>query len=260
MEVCYRHNDRETGVSCSNCGRPICPDCMTSTSVGMRCPECSRERTKVVTAGALSAAPVLTPILIGICVVVYLGEMLGGEGLRQAGTLFGPLVGEGEYWRLATGGFLHGGLTHLLINMVSLWILGSLVEPAIGTARFAILYFSSLFAGAFGALLLQPDIPVVGASGAIFGLMGATVILLRERGIGLMESGLGFIIGINLVITFLPFFNISIGGHLGGLAGGLLCAAAMLGIGRSARPPAAVGNAVAIGIGVMSIVGSLIVA
>ncbi len=259
MEVCYRHNDRETGVSCSNCGRPICPDCMTTTPVGMRCPECSRERTKVHTAQTLRAGPRLTPVLIGICVLVYLGGMLGGPQLQIAGVLYGPAVAEGEYWRLITAGFLHGGIGHLFLNMFSLWILGSLIEPAIGTARFAIIYFASLLTGSLGALLLQPDAFTVGASGAIFGLMGAAFIILRERGMNIMESGLGIWIGLNLVLTFvIP--GISIGGHLGGLAGGVLCAAAMFGTGRSERPPVAVGNGMAISVGVLAVIAAVMIA
>src|SRR3954471_2010903 len=123
VQTCYRHPDRETGVSCSSCGRPICPDCMTPTPVGMRCPECARQRTKVRTARTLAAEPTLTYILIGICVVLQIGESLSGAGalsgglggseLFRKGALFGPAVADGQVWRVLTAGFLHAGIFHL---------------------------------------------------------------------------------------------------------------------------------------------------
>src|SRR6266550_1983272 len=148
MQACYRHPDRETGVSCSNCGRPICPDCMTTTSVGMRCPECARERTRVrrYSAGAMEQ-PTMTYALIAINVVVALGSLLRGGALSRA------TVGNGEVWRIVTSGFIHAGITHLLFNMLSLWILGSLLEPVVGRLNFVVIYFTSLFAGSFGALV-----------------------------------------------------------------------------------------------------------
>ncbi|HZC14484.1 MAG TPA: rhomboid family intramembrane serine protease, partial [Thermoleophilaceae bacterium] len=234
MEVCYRHKNRETGVHCSNCGRPICPDCMTSTSVGMRCPECAGQRTRTRTLASTTNEPGLTYLLIGINVLVFLGGALGGAsatgggGLGEStllteGALSRDAVADGEYWRLVTSGFLHAGFFHLLFNMFSLYILGSLLEPAIGRLRFALIYFVSLLAGSFGALLVEPDALTVGASGAIFGLMGAAVVVMRNRGVDLMASGLPLWLGLNLVITFvIP--GISIGGHLGGLAGGVLVA------------------------------------
>jgi membrane associated rhomboid family serine protease len=228
MEVCYRHPNRETGVSCSNCGRPICPDCMTSTSVGMRCPECARQgRTKVHTMRSMTNEPRLTYILIAINVIAGIGAMSGGGVGSAGGTLVdnGGLsqhfIQEGEYYRLVTAGFLHAGLFHLLTNMLSLWILGSMIEPAIGSWRFALIYFVSLLCGSLGALLLSPDSLTVGASGAIFGLLAAAAVVAWNRGFNLMESGLGLWIGLNLLITFtIP--NISIGGHIGGLIGGAI--------------------------------------
>ena len=182
---------------------------------------------------ATSDAPVLTYILIGINVAVALGALMGGASattggiggstLLQEGSVSRFTIGEGEYYRLLTAGFLHAGFFHLLFNMLSLYILGSMLEPAVGRLRFALIYFVSLLAGSFGALLLEPNAPTVGASGAIFGLMAAAAVVLRNRGIGIMESGLGIWIGLNLLITFtVP--NISIGGHVGGLLGGGVCA------------------------------------
>src|SRR3954454_12983185 len=201
-QTCYRHPNRETGVSCSNCGRPICPDCMTSTSVGMRCPECASQRTRVRRgAAAYSSEPVLTYVLIGINVVVALGGFLGGAStttggvggsvLLDDGSVSRAATADGEYWRLLTAGFLHSGLFHLAFNMFALYILGGLLEPAVGRFRFGLIYFVSLLAGSFGALLLEPTQPTLGASGAIFGLMGATFVVMRNAGVNPMESGLG---------------------------------------------------------------------
>ena len=194
-ETCYRHPDRETRVSCSSCGRPICPDCMTPTPVGMRCPECMRQRTKVVQGPGGSATGFwqspATYVLIAINVVVFLIEIAVGSGglSGTSGSIFrnfsllGAGVAEGEWYRLVTGGFLHAGLLHIAFNMAALFIVGRVLEPGIGTPRFVALYFASLLAGAFGALALtQPYEPTVGASGAIFGLFGATFVIARGRG------------------------------------------------------------------------------
>ncbi len=227
MAVCYRHPDRETGVSCSNCGRPICPDCMTPTPVGMRCPECSRERTPVRNMASLYGAPVLTYVLIGINVVMFFGSRGDSKAYFDLVLAAGP-VATGDIWRAFTGGFLHAqgafGFLHIGFNMYLLYILGNLLEPSIGKLRFGAIYFTSLLTGAFGAILLSsPNSYTVGASGAVFGLMGAGVVFLHARGINPMQSGLGPTILINLLFPFLfPGANISIGGHIFGLAGGLL--------------------------------------
>ena len=241
MAVCYRHQDRETGVSCSNCGNPICTDCMTATPVGMRCPDCSRQKTQVRSMRTMYADPTVAYVLIAVNVLMYLGSSQNFTGsVYRDFVLFGPLVAEGEWWRLLTAGFLHGGLFHLALNMYALYFLGRMLEPALGHVRFTALYFASLLAGSFGAVLLDPATPVVGASTAIFGLLGAAVVMARKRGIDLMASGLGPVLIINLVITFFPGFNISIGGHLGGLAGGFLCALAIEALARRRSPVPAV--------------------
>jgi len=237
MAVCYRHKDRETGVSCSNCGNPICPDCMTATPVGMRCPECSRQRTEVRTMRGMHVDPVVAYVLIAVNVLMYFGQSYGGSNsVYRDFVLYGPLVADGEWWRLLTAGFLHGGLFHLLVNMYALYFLGRMLEPSLGHVRFAALYFASLMAGSFGAVLLSPDTPVVGASTAIFGLLGAAIVMARNRGVDIMASGLGPILILNLLITFVPGFNISIGGHLGGLIGGVLAALAIEGLSRRRSP------------------------
>ena len=224
-ETCYRHPDRETGVSCSNCGRPICPECMTPTPVGMRCPECSKQKTQVRNLSNVRSSVQLTPVLIAVCVIVGLssgsvGAGGGGNELFARGALFGPLVADGEWWRLITGGFLHSGLIHLGFNMYLLWMLGNMMEPELGQVRFGLLYLVALLAGSAGALLIEPNAVTVGASGAVFGLMAAAFLEMRKRGIDPMASGIGPLILMNLAITFIPGFNISIGGHIGGLVGG----------------------------------------
>jgi membrane associated rhomboid family serine protease len=265
MEVCYRHPNRETGVRCSNCERPICPDCMTSTPVGMRCPECARQSTRVRTMRSVTDEPVLTYVLIGINVIAGIGSLLGGgagadsSSLTDDGGISQHFIAEGEYWRLVTAGFLHAGPFHLLTNMLALWILGSMVEPALGRWRFGLVYFVSLLCGSFGALLLSPDSLTVGASGAVFGLMAAAAVLARNRGFSLMESGLGIWIGLNLLITFtIP--NISIGGHLGGLVGGAVTALALLDLRERMRVPEYVPVAVCVALGVGAVVGSIALA
>jgi membrane associated rhomboid family serine protease len=268
METCYRHPDRETGVACSNCGRPICPDCMTSTSVGMRCPECARDRTKVKGISRSSDDPVLTYILIGINVAVALGGFLSGgdaagggigsSSLLNDGSVSRFTIEQGEYWRLITAGFLHAGFLHLAFNMFSLWILGGILEPAVGRLRFGLIYFVSLLAGSFGALLLEPTAPTVGASGAIFGLMGAAVVVLRHAGINPLQSGLGFWLGLNLLFTFTAA-NISIGGHLGGLVGGTLAALFLYDLRDRLRVPALVANGLTVALGAVAVAGAIAV-
>ena len=231
MATCYRHPSRETGVSCSNCGKPICPDCMTPTPVGMRCPDCSKQTTKVRNVRATyDARPNVTIGLIAINVLVFFG-MSSQSGLGSAGgsffadyALFGPAIAEpfDQYYRLITSGFMHSGFLHIGFNMYVLWFLGQMLEPSLGPVRFLGMYLAALLMGSFGALLLKPEAFTVGASGAVFGLMGAAFVMQRARGIDPMQSGIGPIILLNLAIGFLPGLNISVGGHLGGLVGGAL--------------------------------------
>jgi membrane associated rhomboid family serine protease len=249
LATCYRHPGRETGVSCSNCGNPICTDCMTATSVGMRCPDCAGEKTQVRTLRSLTVEPRATYAIMAICIVAWLAEFAGGGTGSRAyieGALFGPAVADGDVWRLVTGGFLHDPRSpiHILFNMYILYWLGTMLEPSLGHLRFVALYVASLLAGTLGALLLSPDAVTVGASGAVFGLMGAAFVLQRAQGVDPMQSGIGPVILINLALGFI-IPNISIGGHLGGLAGGALAAALMNAVGRRELP--AVGVCAAVG-------------
>jgi membrane associated rhomboid family serine protease len=274
MATCYRHTSRETGVSCSNCGRPICPDCMTPTPVGMRCPECSRSRTKVRTLRSIATEPTATYVLIALNVVMFVAEQVGrgsgvndvilrlatlGVGLDQNGNPIG--VSQGEYWRLFTGGFLHDVTNplHIGFNMYILFVLGRMIEPALGHVRFVALYLASLLAGSFGAILVQPTAATIGASGAVFGLMGAAFVMQRSRGINPMQSGLGVLIILNLVLQFvIP--GVSWGAHVGGLIGGGI---AGWGVDRlSARRGAGLLAPVAVctAVGVAAVIGAVVVA
>lgn len=272
-ETCYRHPNRETGVSCSNCGRPICPDCMTSTPVGMRCPECARQRTKVTQgvgeASLFSTAPA-TFVLIALNAAAFLLEIVTGTGgfyeIKRSSIvfdfgLFGPLVGEGEWYRLVTSGFLHVGLLHIGFNMFALFFLGRILEPSIGTPRFVAVYAASLLGGAFGALLLDPNALTIGASGAIFGIFGATFVIARWRGFDAVASSIGIVLLINLALTF-GASNISIGGHLGGLAAGLICGAAVIAGDRGTFGDRHVTVEIAtmVGVGLFALIGALAIA
>ncbi len=218
---------------------------MTPTSVGMRCPECAGDVTQVRTASSMSGGVQATFVLIGINVAVFVVQLLTGGPSGTDGWVFshGALcahaVGDGgvcggggqiidstggEWWRIVTSGFMHGGLIHLGLNMFVLYILGQVLEPAIGTVRFVALYLVALLAGAVGALIMSdPFTFTVGASGAIFGLFIATILIARERGMTDVVRQLGFWLAINLVFTFAAS-NISVGGHIGGIIGGAVAA------------------------------------
>jgi len=254
IQTCYRHPDRRAGVTCQRCDRPICPNCMSQASVGFHCPECSKEgRQRVYTARTLfrGGAPIVTQALIAVNVLVFLvGLAQSGDALASStnsfiddygvlgsaftrhinGTIVPVGVAHGEWYRLVTGGFLHAGLLHIGLNMFALWILGSQLEPAIGRVRFGVVYGTALLAGSFGVMLVSPHEPTVGASGAIFGLLGLALAAQRSQGINIWQSGLGPVLLINLAFTF-GVSGISIGGHVGGLIGGYLAGALLYEVG-----------------------------
>jgi membrane associated rhomboid family serine protease len=274
MATCYRHPNRETAVACSNCGRSICPDCMTTTPVGMRCPECAGQRTKVRTMRTISTQGYrVTQVLILINVIVFLAEgsgaftltSTGGSWLISHGFLVAPYVRsvalppvpDGEYYRLLTSGFLHVDILHIASNMYVLYWVGRLLEPAIGRMRFVAIYFTGLLAGSLGVLIVSPLSPTLGASGAIFGLMGAAFAEAQRRGADPVRNQLVMLIVLNLVITVsLP--GISIGAHVGGLIGGGLVT---LGFQQADRLRSqAVGWAVCSAIAVVCVAGSILAA
>ena len=248
VKYCYRHPDRETGLSCSECGRPICADCMTVAPVGLRCPDHSGKPQGVrkVTTGVrrttfAGTGAIVTKALIGINVGVFLlalalgapANQAGGEVFQEGALIVGnQFIGlaAGEWWRLITAGFIHSGLIHLGFNMLLLWWFGGPLEEGLGRARYVALYGVSLLAGSAGAILASPQSATVGASGAVFGLFGAAFVLERQAGI---TRGPAFtVIVLNLVLSFvIP--GISIGGHLGGLTGGALSMLALTRFGRA---------------------------
>ncbi len=244
-QTCYRHPGRETAVSCSNCGRPICPDCMVYAAVGIKCPECAGQptgpraaRQRVGRAAVAGTGALVTKTLIGLNVVIYLVSIAQGAGGLQPAQEFinrwalnGFAVSEGEWYRLLTSAFLHASLIHLAFNMLMLWWFGQALEAAVGRARFLGIYLVSAISGAAGALLLSGEfVNTVGASGAVFGILGAGLVLER-RHIYVFGGGALFVVVLNIAFTF-AVSNISIGGHLGGLVGGIVSMLALSAAGR----------------------------
>jgi len=266
---CYRHPNRETGVSCSECGRGICPDCMVFAPVGIRCPEHAgkAQGPSRVTQGVRRVSyegqgALVTKILIGINVLVFLINLAQGSSLTQvSGSLFvkGALyvpggLDQGEWYRLITAAFLHASMIHLLFNMLVLWFIGAPVEQAIGRGRFLAIYIVSGLAGSAGAIIFSPNVVTVGASGAIFGILGAALVLEGQKNYVLGGQALG-LIAVNLIFTFaIP--NISIGGHIGGLIGGALSMLAFSRLGRTHAiygRPGLLGIAGVVAVGVASV-------
>jgi len=276
VDTCYRHPDRETALHCSNCGRPICAECMTHAAVGIRCPVCAGKATPLQRAGfTMPHAPLVTYSLIMINVAVFaLTNQVGGGGgafgfgsadlnsLGQRLVLFGPAVAHGQDYRLLTAAFIHYGVLHIAFNMYALFILGTAFERYAGHLRFAVVYFTAALAGSFGALILTPHSATAGASGAIFGIMGALLVFERQRGIALMQSPIVGWIVINLIIT-VSIPGISIGGHVGGLIGGGLAGFALSDYGRSHMAYGRLGVLPVLGVAaivIASVAGSLAVA
>ena len=185
---------------------------------------------------------------------------LVGDALDRVGGVIQAVgVANGEWYRLITGGFLHGGLMHIGFNMYVLWMLGKQLEPAVGRLAFASVYVTSLLAGAFGVMLLDPSALTVGASGAVFGLFGFALVAQWARGINPMDTGLGGVILLNLGITFvIP--NISIGGHLGGLVGGALAGLLLDVVRPKLGLPRWAGSALVLALGVAFAAASIAVA
>lgn len=248
---CYRHPDRLTGVRCVRCDRPICPDCQRPASVGFQCPDdvragaasVRRGRT-VVGAVAGNGLPLVSYLLIGLNVLVYLVTAFSAGGTlidNTGGTLFGDwelapiLVGYNhEYLRLVTAAFLHYGPLHILLNMFALYMIGPPLEKVLGWWRFLVVYLLAALGGSV-AILLLGDLrqPVVGASGAIFGLFAAALVL--SRSVGFDTRSLLITIGINFIFTFsVP--GISKLGHIGGFVVGGLATLALLGWSLQRRP------------------------
>lgn len=237
---------------------------MTPTNVGMRCPECAKQRTKVVRMREMARVPRVTYALIAINVLVFLAEK---TQFTISGAASGTVVEEGalnrytiavehQYWRLVSSGFVHEDLLHIGFNMYLLYLLGMLLEPTIGSLRFGLIYFTSLLAGSFGVLVWSSGFSI-GASGAIFGLMGAAAVEIRARGHRVMESSIGGLIVLNLLLSFL-LPNISIGAHIGGLIGGALAGLALRAADSRHQP--ALGILACVALSAAAVAGSLAVA
>jgi membrane associated rhomboid family serine protease len=243
-QVCYRHPRTETAVSCSNCGRPICTDCMVFSAVGIKCPDCAgrpagskRAATRVRTVAGEGSGFIVTKALIGINVLVYLVQGAeAGSFTNPAGEIFlhGYLrayeVANGEWWRLVTAAFLHANPLHIFFNMLMLWWFGRPLELLLGRGRFLAVYFLSILAGSAGALLVTPTGATIGASGAVFGILGAGLVLERNR-IDVFGGSALLVVLFNLGLSFTLNY-VSIGGHIGGLVGGALTVLALSRWGR----------------------------
>lgn len=249
--VCYRHGDRATGRRCTRCGKPACADCLVQASVGSHCLDCAKAarpdvRTRARFWSARQPAMITMAIMIvNVAVFVYVtirdpsslsGQLTIGHaqlGLSDAalgdgfaiqfsdGTIYA--TDGGDWYRLVTSGFLHFGIVHLLFNMYLLYVLGQMLEPALGRVRFLLVYFAGLLGGSAGSLLLDSGALAGGASGAVFGLMALAFVGYYLNGTNPMQTSIGTLLMLNLVITFV-FPNISIGGHLGGAVAGALSA------------------------------------
>ena len=249
---CYRHTDRETYIRCQRCERPICPDCMRQAAVGFQCPECVREGAKTVRQPrtAYGGRPVgdalVTQVLIGINVVVFVLLLVTGgrgsdllpqlwlsptrlcepDGIGGCGALL-PGVADGAVWQLVTSFFTHVQLWHIGFNMLALYVLGPQLEGLLGRVRFLALYLLSGLFGSLAVYWLSPvNQPTVGASGAIFGLMGALLVMAVKHRAN-VQALLG-LLAVNAVITVIGAGYISWQGHLGGFVGGLLLATVLV--------------------------------
>ncbi|NEB97989.1 rhomboid family intramembrane serine protease [Streptomyces anulatus] len=254
--TCYRHPDRETGISCTRCGRPICPECMVSASVGFQCPDCVRQgsgtghhpaasRPRTLAGGPVAADPrLVTKILVGINLAVFLlvsvrpalvGDLtllgLAWDPSPPPGSVEG--IAEGQWYRLVTSMFLHQEVVHIGFNMLGLWWLGGQLEAALGRSRYLALYLLSGLAGsALTYLIAAPNQGSLGASGAVYGLFGATAVLMRRMNYDMRPVLV--LLAINMVFTF-TWGGIAWEAHVGGLIAGVVIAIGMVHAPRERR-------------------------
>ncbi|WP_405389777.1 rhomboid family intramembrane serine protease [Streptomyces sp. NBC_01102] len=248
--TCYRHPDRETGIRCVRCERPICTDCMIDASVGFQCPDCVREgsgaghhpaasRPRTLAGGTVASDPrLVTKILLGINLAVFIAVSVAGRPLLDDLLLFGSAggqgVAEGQWYRLVTSMFLHQEVWHIAFNMLGLWWLGGPLEAALGRVRYLLLYVLSGLAGsALTYWISDPSQGSLGASGAVFGLLGATAVLMRRMNYDMRP--LIALLVVNLIFTFNPWGAIAWQAHIGGLVAGALIATAMVHAPRERR-------------------------
>jgi membrane associated rhomboid family serine protease len=230
LPTCYRHPDRETGIRCTRCDRPICTDCMIDASVGFQCPECVRSGSKSGSSRprTLTGAPVasdtrlVTKILIGLDIAVFLALQIV-PGLPEKLVLWPVGVAFlGEWYRMVTAMFSHLEIWHIALNVLALWMVGGPLEEALGRLRYLALYLVSGLAGsALGYLLMDPESWALGASGAVFGVFGAMLVLQRRLRRDLRPMLV--LLALNLAAPLIPGTSIGWQAHLGGLvAGGVI--------------------------------------
>jgi membrane associated rhomboid family serine protease len=224
MHYCENHPEEETYVRCTRCENYICTDCMRSASIGYQCPRCASDSTPVIKGINRNRFipshknTQVTKFLSISLLVVYVFQFLLGDVLIANFALFAPSVANGQWWLLITAGFLHGSIIHLLFNVYILWVLGSQLENIVGKSKFIIIYFGSLLGGSLASYLFSPfGSYSIGASGAIFGLMGAMLVVGRKRNLDI--SQITTLVVINVVIGFV-LSGIDWRAHLGGLAAG----------------------------------------
>ncbi|TGB08675.1 rhomboid family intramembrane serine protease [Streptomyces sp. MZ04] len=252
---CYRHPDRETGISCTRCERPICPECMISASVGFQCPECVREgsgtghapaanQPRTIAGGSIAADPrLVTKILLGLNLAVFIAVLAVGDRLVNELVLVGAWppapwvptegVAEGQWYRMVTSMFTHQEIWHIAFNMLGLWWLGGPLEAALGRARYLALYLlSGLAGGALTYVVADADQASLGASGAIFGLLGATAVLMRRLNYDMRP--VIALLALNMLFTF-TWSGIAWQAHVGGLVAGVAIAYGMVHAPRERR-------------------------
>jgi membrane associated rhomboid family serine protease len=263
--MCFRHPRREAGRRCTRCGRWACTDCLVQANVGSHCVECAKAaKPDVATRARYWSARQVTLVTFAIMAVnavvfVYVAALdpesvmsrnvtrgqleLGlsagiiDRGVNPVRLLDGSVYSAdpGQWYRIVTSGFLHFGILHLALNMYLLYMLGQMLEPAIGRIRFGLVYVAALLGGSAGAMLMQPDGLHGGASGAVFGLMAAAFVGYMLRGVNPLTTGIGTTLLLNVVLTFsIP--GISKGGHIGGAVAGALCGLVVLAPGHKRYP------------------------
>lgn len=259
--TCYRHDDRRAAVRCQRCERAICTACMTPASVGFHCPVCLGESgQRVVRPRDLQQQrPPATLAIVVVTVATFLlqGVTVNGETVEIWGILYGPLVQAGDWWRVVTAGFLHADLIHLGFNMFLLWVLGGSLERGIGATRFVVVYLVGLLGGSLAVMLFNFETPGLGASGAVLGLAGAMVAILRANGRSIRETPLGGLLVFNLVFPLLSPV-ISFWAHGGGALFGFVAGWFIADFPRRFDRPERDGTIAAIVLGVVLFVAALV--
>jgi membrane associated rhomboid family serine protease len=265
--VCVRHPDRPTGLACTRCGRPSCPECLREAAVGYQCVDCVNEGRRTLRRGTTVAGaevgvrPLVVPTLVVLNLAVFALTAFQARDIaaNYNSTMFdqwalaSDYVAAGEFWRLVTSGFLHIGPLHLAFNMFALWVIGRDMEMLLGRGRFLAVYLIGMLGGAAAVMVLQPGQLVAGASGAVFGLMGGLLVALLR-----LRRPLNQVIGLLAVNLALGFFisNISWQAHVGGLVAGAVATAVLVYAPPQRRTPVQVGGLAALTVLVLVVIGA----